>query len=190
MVISSQGERAVFLNFLDIAIILVALAFLIKGLVRGFIREVAALAGLALGLILALRYSKEAEGLLAQALGPWTFLDLVAFALIFVGVFVVVTIIGTLLSRLTAKVWLGGLNRFLGLILGAAQGAVLIILGVCLLAYLGGPESPALTGSRLAPPVLKTVAWGLGQMPESLSKSLAEKRRLIEEKFKPAPESK
>ena len=177
------------MNVLDIAIILVALAFLVKGLVRGLIREAATLAGLILGLILALRYSKEFEGLLVQALGPWAFLDLVAFALIFVGVFVVVAIIGTLLSRLAAKAWLGGLNRFLGMILGAAQGAVLIVLGVCLLSYLGGPESPALTGSRLAPPVLRTVAWSLGQMPENLSQSLAEKRQVIEDRLRPAPES-
>ena len=146
------------MNFLDIAILVLLTAFLIKGLVRGLLKEFCSLLGLVAGAVLAFRFHAPLAALMTETLGlPPRLCVVAAFLALFLATIGVFALIGYLLSRFLTLLFLGGLNRVAGGFFGLAQGTLL--LAVMLFAASRGslPESmgKVYKGSRLAPPFVQ-----------------------------------
>jgi len=176
-------------NILDIAIVVVALIIIVRGYLRGMIREVASLGGLVLGLIIGARFYTQAGRLLEQAFGPSEYLPLAGFALLFLVTWLLASIIGAQVSRIVASGPASDLNKALGLILGAAKAVLVVVIGVVILSQALTPKSPLLAKSRLAPLAWRAADWGRGQLPESFQKSLAERKDQLLKKPKSGPKS-
>jgi membrane protein required for colicin V production len=117
------------MNAVDVAILVVLAALLLKGLWFGLIHELCGLAGLAAGTVLATRYHAS----LAEAVPAWSGLSpAVAAAACFVVLFLVTlscfALLGMGLSRALKLVFLGGFNRVLGGLFGLVQGVLLLAL--------------------------------------------------------------
>ena len=123
------------MTWLDYAVIGVFAASLVVGAWRGLVREVISILGWVIAFL--------AANLFAGPLGPAMPLAIpspelqvaAAFIVVFVGSLIVTTLLGLLLSKIVKAVGLGGVDRMLGAIFGAARGA-LILLAVALLAGL------------------------------------------------------
>lgn len=146
------------MNFIDIAILAILAGFLVKGLLRGLLKEVCSLLGLVLGALVALQY----HGQLAETMGltfrlPAAFCAAVTFALLFLAVVLVFWGIGFLLTRFVKLLFLGGLNRVVGGFFGLAQGVLLLAIILFAVASGGAPGflQPNLKASRLAPPFVQ-----------------------------------
>ena len=120
-------------NFAVIDIIFVALIviFMIRCAIRGFVSELMSVASVVLGFLAALYlYSNGGEFLRSTFMqgGAWHFPEIIAFIAIFSIVFIVVKIIGGLLNDIIEGVRLGGVDRFLGIFFGVAQGIAVVSL--------------------------------------------------------------
>ncbi|MCF8364152.1 MAG: CvpA family protein [Bacteroidales bacterium] len=115
------------LNFLDLIIGVPVLLMAISGFRNGFIKELASLAALVLGLYFAIYFSDlVADWLLKYFDIGHRWLFIVAFILTFVVVVLVVSLIGNLLSKIAALAALGFLNRFIGMLFGILKGVVVM----------------------------------------------------------------
>lgn len=145
------------MNVVDIAILVVLALFLIKGLVRGLLKEICSLFGLFGGLALALRFHPYlAEGLLKKFSLPPQLCVVIAFAALFLLTVLFFTLIGFVLSRFVKLLFLGGFNRVSGGLFGLIQGAVMLVLVLFGLSRSPLPDSAQdfLRQSRLAPPLV------------------------------------
>jgi membrane protein required for colicin V production len=111
----------------DIALVAVVALSALFAFVRGFIREVIALATWVVGFVLAIAYA----GWLA---GMFAWLDIAPAAkhvLAFAAILVIVLIVGALLSRtlggVIRAVGLGFVDRMLGAAFGVARGLVVVV---------------------------------------------------------------
>jgi membrane protein required for colicin V production len=134
------------LKVIDYVCIGLALLLVIRGTLRGFISEFMTLASLVLGALGSLFLYRPCavflrdHGLQAFVEGVPAFLqrllpalvrnipEILSFALIFVGIFLMVKLVEYLLTDIIQRVSLGGVDRFLGFLFGLAEGAVLISL--------------------------------------------------------------
>jgi membrane protein required for colicin V production len=139
------------MNVLDIFILCTMVFFLVRGVFRGFLREIASLAGVVLGIFLGSRFQPQATALLKAHLPDFSYLPVVSFVLIFALVLIVSNVLGYTLSRLSKKVLLGWLDRMFGVGLALAKGVILIYLIIVLLTFFLPAKAPLVAHSRLAP---------------------------------------
>ncbi len=103
------------MNILDL-IVIVALAWsAISGFSKGFIVQVFSLAALVLGVFIAYKLSHFVAGFIADSLSTDpTFTDIIAFTITFVGVWILVYMLGKIVHQIVQVVMLGLVNRILG----------------------------------------------------------------------------
>jgi membrane protein required for colicin V production len=115
------------MNGIDIAIIIILCAFLLKGVLRGLLKEVCSLAGLFIGAFLAFRYHGPlAEALLEHADLPAQVAVAITFTVLFLATIIFFLMVGFLLSRFVKLLFLGGFNRLVGGLFGLFQGVLLL----------------------------------------------------------------
>jgi len=152
-------------NWLDVVIVVMVLAFVVWGLVKGVIVTLFGLAGLAVGIKLAWTYYPSLStrlGFIQNAVA----VKIAAFALILLGILIATWIVGVLVRRLITAVGLGWLDRLGGAVLGLALG---IFFSVVLIAALLRVPLVDLTGtvfhSRLAVFLMERLAFFFSLLP-------------------------
>ena len=115
------------MNGIDIAILVILFGFLLKGLLRGLLKEVCSLAGLFVGAFLAFRYHGPlADALLKQVDLPAQIAVAITFAVLFLATMIFFLVLGFLLSKFVKLMFLGGFNRLIGGLFGLSQGVLLL----------------------------------------------------------------
>jgi membrane protein required for colicin V production len=124
---------------------------MVLSLWRGFVREIISLIGLVAAFLIASRLSGQTGEMLGEWITNPTAADIAGFALVFVGVMIVVALIGAIIRRLVDMAALTATDRTLGIFFGAARGMLLIAL--CFLVYTSytKPDAPWLQQSKLSP---------------------------------------
>jgi membrane protein required for colicin V production len=142
----------------DAALLLLLGLFGLRGFWRGFLREALGLAGVVLAGALVIGWSDQVAAMLASRAGfaPLTarLVSAVGLALV---VFVGVRVVGGVVARVTAALFLRPLDRLAGVGLGLAEGAAL--LGLALAAALRIAPTPEVSSqinaSQVARPLLQ-----------------------------------
>ena len=115
------------MNGIDVAILVILCGFLLKGLLRGLLKEVCSLAGLFVGAFLAFRYHGPlADALLERVELPTQIAVAITFTVLFLATMVFFLVLGFLLSRFVKLLFLGGFNRLIGGAFGLSQGVLLL----------------------------------------------------------------
>ena len=115
------------MNLIDIIILSVLCFFAVKGLVRGLVNEASSLAGLLAGGWLAYRFHPLLAVPIKSALHLPTHLSsFLAFIIILLITGICAHIIGNVITAALRLVMLGSLNRLGGLLIGVAEGALLL----------------------------------------------------------------
>ena len=146
------------MNYLDAAILLLLSLFLLKGLVRGLVKEFFSLFGLLVGTALAFRFFQPLAEIMRETLHlPVGVSAAIAFLALFVTTILLFSLVGYLISRFAKLLFLGGLNRVAGGFFGLAQGVLLLAI---LLFTIAGQRLPTrvkqvYTDSQLAPPFVE-----------------------------------
>jgi len=122
---------------IDIIILVLLLAGAITGFRKGFIKQLASLAGLIIGLIAAkMLYVAVGDKLIGTITTNPTFAHSLAFVLIWVVVPIVFTLVASLLTKALEIISLGWLNRLLGAALGAVKLVLFISVFLCAFEYI------------------------------------------------------
>lgn len=128
------------MNTLDIVILVIVALLTVFGLKKGFIISLATLAGLVLGIYLAIHFSNYAGGVIERHFNPSSFwLPALAYAATFLTVLLGVYFVGKLVEKMVEAVGMSVLNHIGGALLGFAKG-VLILSAAFYLLSLADPK--------------------------------------------------
>ncbi len=173
------------INPFDIAIIVLMGYTIIRGIFRGFIREVAGIIGLLVGFYTAYGY----YGHLSSLLEPWisdpAYRDITAFIIVFCAITLLIIGLGMLVRLLVKMMLLGVLDRIFGAVFGAVKGALIVsLLLVVLVNFLPAGGADMIARSRLAPAVHAVSREMVRLIPESARQSFHERMAAIREEWK------
>lgn len=144
------------MNILDMIIIAVMAFFLIRGIYRGFFREIGSLAGVVLGLWAAYTYQQPLIEVFRSFLPESKALPLICFALIFAAVLVLCNLVCLWLHKAFKRAALGGTDRLLGAILACLKGLVLVYVGIVLITFFVPSQSSLIANSTLTPYIVSS----------------------------------
>ncbi len=153
-------------NLIDLAIVAVMLLAVIFGTWKGFIRSLTALAGLALGIILAGKYYVLVEPYLNKISSLDRHISMIlSMIIVFIGVQVVFVAIRHIMSALLDLTHLTWLDRALGGTMGLVAGFVIVAASVQTL-MVGVPDSQLVKTSKLVQPVDQITGQALKYAPK------------------------
>ncbi|MGL2647544.1 CvpA family protein [Helicobacter pylori] len=107
------------MNYIDLALLVVVVAFGIRGFYHGFVSEIAATLGIVLGVYLASRYSVAVGNLFSEHLYDLrneTMTNLIGFLLVLASIWVFFLALGVLLGKMLVFSGLGIIDKALGFI--------------------------------------------------------------------------
>ncbi len=128
------SSLAVPMNLLDLFLLIPLLWGLYRGFVKGFIIQLAGIAAFLLGVLGALHFSAFIAGFMEHKLAwHYSHTQLIAFALTFIGIVILVFFLAKLMEKAVKMAALGILNKIIGAIFGALKfllitGALLYLL--------------------------------------------------------------
>lgn len=149
------------LNYWDIVITIILLLAAWGGFKKGLIYEVATLIALVLGVYGALLFSDTAATYLGDTFGTNPEITpILAFCLVFLGIVVVVHLIGKLFTKAADLAALGFINKFSGALFAVLKRALILsvfimLAGVFWKDALWNPSEPQARESVLLPHVVK-----------------------------------
>lgn len=150
---------------------LLALSALV-GLMRGFIREAFSLLVWILAVWIGLTFSHDFAPLLEKHIQVPSVRIAAAFAVLFILTLLVGGLVGYLLTQLVQLTGFSGTDRLLGLLFGAARGALIVSVLVLLAGVTPLPNDPWWKESVLIPPFQKLAVWLREQLPAGLAGSV------------------
>lgn len=167
------------MNVLDILIAIVAVLLSLYGFYRGLIHQLFFFAAMFAGIYGGM-YASEPVGELFGFISQNADVKrLIGFALSFVLISSLVSLLGKLIHKGTRLVMLGWADHIFGLLFGAAAALLVTAFGVFLLKALLPVESKLVRGSKLAPHAELLARKMLALVPASLQKRFEEKLREV-----------
>lgn len=122
------------MSILDIILLICFIPALVQGVRKGFIAQVISIASIIIGIWASSRFTE----VVSEWLGKYItvsdqVMKVVAFALIFIAVFLILAAVGKLLEGMFKMVTLGWLNRLAGLVFALLKTS--LILGILIMVF-------------------------------------------------------
>jgi len=115
------------MNYIDIIIIIILGVAMIRGFVNGFVREIASLAALIIGIWGAIRFSSFTAAKLYDYFDmTGKYVGIIAFIITFLIIVVIIHFIGLLVDKLMNAVALGFINKLLGIAFGLLKSVLIM----------------------------------------------------------------
>jgi len=153
-------------EYADLVVIGIIAISILVGAIRGFIKEAFSLAVWAAAFLIAFQYS----GALALQLESHIELPSARTALAFSGLFLVVLLIGGLVTflvgKLVEKTGLSGTDRLLGGVFGGIRGLVLVLVLMLVAGLTPVPQDPWWQSSRSIQSLLPLAEWSAQFLPD------------------------
>ena len=149
------------MNWLDVLLLLPLLVGLVRGLMRGLVSEIIAIAVVILGALGSRIWEPPfSTWLLQQFAWPKQVCDIVAYALLFLAIAIVLSIAAHWMTKLLRAIHLGWANRLGGAVFGVAKYGLLILIAVFVMdrsnqAYHWLDESPIVKSSIVYPKMVQ-----------------------------------
>lgn len=140
----------------------------IISLIRGFVREALSLVVWVFAFWVAWTFFRE----LALHLGMFSVPSVrlgVAFGVLFIVTLIIGALVNYLIGQLVDKTGLSGTDRLIGMLFGAARGAVLVAVLVLLAGLTPFPEDPWWRESQLLASFQELATWLLTLLPDDIS---------------------
>ncbi|MEA2040154.1 MAG: CvpA family protein [Thermodesulfobacteriota bacterium] len=144
------------MNLLDLFIIVAMIFFVVRGIFRGFFKEIGSIAGVILGIWIGCLYQPQITAYLGAYFPSWKLLPILSFAAVFFVVFVLCNLGGWGLRIIFKKAFLGWADRILGAGLAILKGIIITYLVIVLLTFFVPSKTPFIAGSRLAPLIISS----------------------------------
>jgi membrane protein required for colicin V production len=152
------------MNILDYLILIPLIYLTVKGVLRGFIREAASLAGILIGIWLGIVYQPVVSKILYRYFTDSRLIPLISTALIFVVILILFNLGGWGLRLLFKKVFLGWFDRLMGGVFAVLKTMFLAYVVIIILTFYVSTTTPLITESLLAPWVIKSYQATIGRI--------------------------
>ena len=158
------------MNIADIAILVVIALSVLIGIVRGFVVEVMSLVTWIAATVAAMIFGARVAALFDASIE----MPSARLALGYILVFIVVLLVGALVTWLLRKAvkgsGLSGTDRMLGLVFGLVRGALVVVVLVLLAGLTPFPRDDWWRQSRALPPFERLASQLLARLPESIAR--------------------
>ena len=144
------------MNIIDYLILIPLVYLTVKGVLRGFIREVSSLAGIILGIWLGNVYQPDVSKLLYHYLPDSKFIPLISLALIFIVILILCNLAGWGLRLLFKKTLLGWFDRLLGGVFAVLKTIIIAYVAIIILTFYVSATGPLISESLLAPWIIRS----------------------------------
>jgi len=115
------------MNWIDAVIVVILILSIITGFINGFIKEVASLAALILGIWGAIRFSTFTAGKLYDYFDmTGQYVGIIAFIITFCAIVIIIHFIGIVADKIVTSVSLGFVNRILGMGFGLLKSVLIM----------------------------------------------------------------
>ena len=168
------------MNLLDIIIIAGLIFLFLRGIFRGFCREIGSLAGVVIGIWLANSYQPQMTEYFRSYLPSSKFLPLISFAAIFTVVFLLCNLAGWGLKVAMEKIFFGWVDRSAGAGLAIIKGVIITYFVIVLLTFYVPSKAPLIATSKLAPLIINSYQSMIGMISPGSYQKL--KRKFLETK--------
>jgi membrane protein required for colicin V production len=167
------------INGLDIAFFVIVFFFFVRGIFRGFLKEVVSIAGLGVGFIVARSYYP----LVADALQPFvqnaSFRMALGFMILFLAVSLLISLLGLILDKLITVSVGNVTNGLLGAVVGTAKAIILTAVLLMVVTAFIRPDTPFFKES-LVWPYLKFISNSVKEfVSPDLKEALDKKSKLL-----------
>ncbi len=167
------------MNGFDIAAAIVLSFFLIKGIIRGFIKEIASIFGLVISFALASLFYSSGAGLLDSFIKTTSYRDVLGFLLVFLVAYVILAVIGLIMDKVIKMTISKPLDIIMGSLVGLLKGIFLAALLLLVVSAFVAPDEPLLKDSQ-SRPLLLPVADNMKKLtPDNLRKQLEAKKNQV-----------
>jgi membrane protein required for colicin V production len=112
---------------LDLVILIFTAFLLIKGIWKGFVKEVAGIIAVMLAVFISFRFHKDTAGYLVSFIDE-KYATVTAYLVLFLAVYLAVMLFGNLLDKVLKSVFLGGVNRLFGGVFGLLKSVLWLTL--------------------------------------------------------------
>lgn len=154
------------MNTIDLVLLCVLIASALLGAFRGFVGTIASLvAWLGAGWC-AFHYGAELAFWFSKDGQPGATELLAGYAMAFIGVLLLVGLVGWVARKALQSVGLTGVDRLLGLGLGLARGLLVACMLVLLMAFSSLPQEPSWPQSRAVTVLLPGAQWMARWLPD------------------------
>ena len=157
----------------DYAVLLIVGASVLLSVMRGFVREVLALAAWVIAFVAATLLAGTVAGWIGQSIEDESWRALAAFVLVFFVVLVGMSLTAMAVSGLLKKAGLGLEDRLLGGFFGFARGLLIVMVAVLLGGLTGLPRQPVWNDAVLSPPLEALAGAVKPWLPEILASNLS-----------------
>jgi membrane protein required for colicin V production len=141
------------MTLFDYVVLTIIAASVIVSLMRGFAREVLALAGWVIAFVAANALSATVAAWFAPIISDVSLRALTAFVAVFILTLIAASLLAMGVSRLLKGAGLGLEDRLLGGFFGLARGLLIVMLIVLLAGLTALPRQPAWSDAMLSPPL-------------------------------------
>jgi membrane protein required for colicin V production len=160
-------------NFFDIGLLAMVAIFASIGAWRGFVREVMALVTWVLAILIAWIFAPDLTGSFEGISRDPALQQVLSFIVIFIGVFIVGTVVSLVLNRLVLKKEaLKVPNILMGGVLGTVRGVVVIVIAFMLAGLTPLPGSDWWRSARLAPYFERLAIQASAYIPRDIARHI------------------
>lgn len=156
----------------DYAVILIIVLSVMLSIIRGAVREVLSLAAWVLAFWAAQIYTVEFAVLLPDTLSNPSLRLMTGFALVFLTVLVVMSLVAILCSKLVKASGLSVADRSLGAVFGLARGFLMVLILVLMGGLTSLPKQPMWKDALFSSQLEKVATYVKTWLPEGLSKRI------------------
>ena len=121
------------MNLLDFVLATIIGYCLVRGIFRGLIKEISSIIGVLGGFYAAYSYYPHVTKLLSHWIANTGYANIVSCLILFIGLYLLISIIGVLIKYLMNIVFLGWTDRVCGLIFGSLKGLLIVSVIVVML---------------------------------------------------------
>jgi len=154
----------------DYAVLIIVGVSILLSLMRGFLREVLALASWVAAFLVAKLYTVQLAPLLPEAIPNQSLRLLAAFAILFLGTLLIASLLSIALSELFKQVGMGWLDRWLGALFGLARGVLIVAVLVLLGGLTSLPQDVRWRNAMFSAPLEAMVASVMPWLPRDIAK--------------------
>ena len=164
------------MNPLDMIIIVILSFCLIRGLFRGFVKEVSSIVGVLAGYYAAYTYYSGAAAMMSVFLTSMNpYLNVIGFLAVFCGVYILVSLLGVLIKYLMKVAYLGWVDRGLGLFFGGVKGVLIVSVILIGLSTLLPPQTSLIKKSILSRHVAHVSMVMVQMVPTDMKKNFTDR---------------
>ena len=158
------------MNSFDILILFILGYCLVRGLFRGLARELASIIGVFGGFYAAYTYYPNAAFVLSKFISDKAYLNIASFLVLFCSIFILISLLGRLITYLWKIAFLGWFDRFCGILFGGIKGFLIIsVLLVTFTAFL--PRGSPIIKNSITAPYISLVSEELSRfVPKEMKK--------------------